>query len=258
DVLTGGASRNTIDGGSGNDRITGGAGNDTLIGGEGNDLLYSMGGDDWLLGGAGNDTYYLNQATGVILQENFNEGIDTVITSADGFLNDNFERLILTGTAVHGTGNDLANTITGNAGFNVLRGYGGNDTISGGEGQDIIWGGTGADVLTGGAGADTFGFDSLETAKERDVIRDFTAGSDSLVFDRRVFTALGGSASNGALDPNSFVLGKKAMTAEHRLIYDPASGALFYDADGVGGMAQVQVATLSTKPVLGPGDIFLL
>ena len=38
--------------------------------------------------------------------------------------------------------------------------------------------------------------------------------------------------------------GVDAAALEHRLIYNSATGAVSYDADGVGGAAQVQFATI--------------
>ena len=79
-----------------------------------------------------------NQSNDVV-QENFNEGIDTVRASASYVLSANVENLVLEdqGWDIDGTGNDLANTLTGNdydnrldggAGIDVLEGKGGNDT----------------------------------------------------------------------------------------------------------------------------------
>ena len=62
--------------------------------------------------------------------------------------------LVLTGGAISGTGNVLANAITGNALANTLNGLGGDDVINGGAGRDIIDGGDGIDRLTGGEGSD--------------------------------------------------------------------------------------------------------
>jgi len=42
------------------------------------------------------------------------------------------------------------------------------------------------------------------------------------------------------------------------LIYNASTGALYYDADGVGGAAQIQVALFSTKPMLDAGDFMLI
>lgn len=43
-----------------------------------------------------------------------------------------------------------------------------------------------------------------------------------------------------------------------RFIYDDATGALFFDADGTGSLAQVQLAQLSANLVLGSSDIAIV
>ena len=40
--------------------------------------------------------------------------------------------------------------------------------------------------------------------------------------------------TNATLEAKAFKLGTAASTADHRIIYDSATGALFYDADGMG------------------------
>ncbi|WP_338067654.1 VCBS domain-containing protein, partial [Neisseria weixii] len=58
---------------------------------------------------------------------------------------------------------------------------GGNDTLIGGSGNDILFGGAGNDTLTGGVGADKFVF-LANGNSGRDVITDFQAGKDKVVF----------------------------------------------------------------------------
>lgn len=41
-----------------------------------------------------------------------------------------------------------------------------------------------------------------------------------------------------------------------RFIYNQKTGALFFDIDGTGTTEQVQLATLTNKPLLTNGDIF--
>jgi Ca2+-binding RTX toxin-like protein len=61
----------------------------------------------------------------------------------------------------------------------MLFGEDGNDTLDGGQGADLITGGTGNDLIMGGAGADQFKFREGDGA---DVITDFEAGTDAIVF----------------------------------------------------------------------------
>jgi len=249
--------RVVIDGGAGNDVIYGSSKADFLKGGAGADKLYSGGGADLLIGGAGNDTYYLEDASQRII-EMTNEGTDRVVIKADYTLGDNVEDLTFAGTAGRrGTGNGLNNTMTGSGGNDVLDGLGGNDTLNGGAGDDVLIGGSGANKLTGGAGADTFRFTSLETSAQRDTVTDFTSGIDRI----EIVTAAFGPeavAASGALDQAALAFGTEATTAEHRFIYDQASGVLSYDADGLGGQAQVDIAVLTNRPALLASDLFLI
>ena len=106
--------------------ITGNAGSNHLDGGAGIDTM---------AGGAGNDTYIVDNA-GDRVVERASEGIDTVQSSVDWSLGDNVENLGLTGAALAGTGNALANTLSGNASDNQLDGGAGADTLIGGTGDD--------------------------------------------------------------------------------------------------------------------------
>lgn len=239
DTLTGNALDNLITGLAGNDQINGGAGADTMI------------------GGMGGDVYTVDNVGDVVI-ENINEGSDTINASISYSLSANVERLIQTGTTnIDGAGNDLANTIYGNAGNNFLSGGLGNDVMLGGDGNDTLNGGRGADKLTGGIGSDTFLFDVLETSANKDTIADFTSAQDFIAFSRSAFTAFAGAPA-GALNAAEFATGTAATTASHHVIYNSATGALFYDADGVGGAAQVQIAALTNKPALLASDIVLI
>ncbi|SMH28420.1 beta strand repeat-containing protein [Azospirillum agricola] len=132
-------------GSAGNDTLRGGAGADTLAGAAGNDWLDGGSGADSLVGGVGNDTYIVDQ-TGDVVVELADEGSDTVRSAIDYTLGANLEALVLTGSALNATGNELNNSLTGTAGNNVLTGLGGNDTLNGGAGADTLIGGTGNDT----------------------------------------------------------------------------------------------------------------
>jgi Ca2+-binding RTX toxin-like protein len=54
------------------------------------------------------------------------------------------------------------------------------------------------------------------------------------------------------------LIGTSATTASQRFIYNKTTGALFFDADGLGGAAQVQLATLNPGLTLTKADIFVV
>jgi Ca2+-binding RTX toxin-like protein len=255
DSLSGSASADSLTGGGGNDTLTGSGGNDTLAGGSGNDSLVGGAGVDSLLGGGGNDRYGVGSGDKIV--ETTGAGTDTVTSGVNWTLAANIENLQLSGGgAINGTGNKGANTLTGNRGANQLSGREGNDKLLGKDGADTLAGGTGADTLTGGNGADHLLFDSA-LGSGVDLITDFASGVDRILLDDDVFTAL------GAVTDASFRSGaglSSAQDADDRIVYDTTSGALYYDADGLGGAAAVQFATLGTSSLaqLVAADLLLV
>ncbi|WP_137718896.1 calcium-binding protein [Methylobacillus flagellatus] len=137
-----------------------------------------------------------------------------------------------------GSGNDK---IDGGTGNDQLSGGSGNDKLTGGDGNDLINSGSGADKVSGGAGGDTFIFDNLAIAGF-DKISDFKATEDKLMLDTSVFTALAGGIS-----AENLVVGAKpiALEADDFLLLDSKGGKLFYDADGSGAGAAIQIASLT-------------
>ena len=53
-------------------------------------------------------------------------------------------------------------------------------------------------------------------------------------------------------------IGTVAADANDYLVYNQATGALFYDADGNGAGAAVQIALLGTHPVLTNADFVVI
>jgi serralysin len=240
DKLTGSSGDNTLDGGLGNDKLYGSDGDDHLIGGNGNDILDGGVDADLMEGGIGNDKYYVDDARDVVIENGPADGADWVYASVDFTLGDNVEKLTLTSSAnVDGTGNELDNVITGNNGDNRING------------------GAGKDVLTGGLHADTFVFDVLETTANKDTIKDFVSGTDHIELAVSVFTALA-DYGLGTLDIGELTFGTKATAADQHLIYNSGTGGLFYDVDGVGAAAQVQIALFSGHPTLNAGDFVIV
>lgn len=253
----GNALDNLITGTSAANQLYGDVGNDTLVGGAGNDGLHGDAGSDSMIGGVGNDTYYVDSA-GDSVVENANEGTDKVISTISYNLGANVENLTLSGSAnIDGTGNTLANTILGNGGNNILIGNEGKDVLTGGAGNDTLIGGAGADTLTGGTGNDIFVFNSLTTSTDKDMIKDFVLGQDHIAIDHLAFTAFAGHAL-GALTTDDFAVGTAATTISQHLVYNGTTGALYYDADGLGGAAQVQIALVTGHPALTVADFVLI
>lgn len=192
---------------------------------------------------------------GDIVTENANEGTGSVSSSISYILGANLEKLALSGSAdPEDTGNDLGNVLSGNSGANDLYGLAGEDSLPGDLGDDWLAGELGGDTLTGGAGKDMFIFDVLETSAHRDTIKDFEQGIAEILISRSAFSAFTGSVAD-ALSANAFVVGVAATTAAHHIVYNNATGALYYDPDGVGGQSHIQIALLSTKPFLDAAGI---
>jgi Ca2+-binding RTX toxin-like protein len=97
----------------------------------------------------------------------------------------------------------------------------------------------------------------LNPGTNRDTIADFAPLGDTLHLDDDVFTAL----SIGALEALQFYAAAGATAAhdaDDRIVYDPSTGALYYDRDGTSGAASVQFAVLSTKPTLTAEDFTIV
>jgi serralysin len=164
-------------------------------------------------------------------------------------------------TIENATGGRFADKLQGNSAANVLRGDGGADTLLGDDGNDILFGSAGNDKLYGGAGRDVFVFDTKPSkASNLDRLSDFDQTYDSIRLDNKIFTELGsGSASRPkTFTADMFVRASKAQDREDRIVYDKATGALSYDADGTGAAAQVRIATLGKNLKLAHQDFFVV
>ena len=220
--LTGNELANTLYGNDGVNVLTGGGGTDVLVGLGGNDVYY-VDADDYVGEGAGGGTDIVY--TGVSYTLAAGQEVEILSTTSNA------------GTgAIDLTGNELANTLYGNDGANLLDG------------------GAGADVLVGLGGNDTFAFTTALGGGNVDVIGDFQTG-DTIALDDAVFAGIGGL---GALGAGVFVTGTGAGDADDRIIYNSATGQLFYDADGNGAGAQVQFASVSPGLTLAASDFVVI
>ena len=156
----------------------------------------------------------------------------------------------LTGTAgrdlmLGNVGND---TLNGGAGNDTIDGAMGNDSITGGAGADTIIGGLGNDSLTGGAGADSFVFNTaLSELTNLDTILDFVSGTDKIQLSKgSIFTALSAITNGQSINANMWLeaANHAATSANQRIIHDTVTGGLYYDADGSGAGAAVEIAVV--------------
>ena len=219
----------------------GGTGNglvNSLTGNSGANALDGKGGADTMTGASGDDSYVVDDAGDQVV-ETADGGTDAIATTLSMLtLADHVENLAFTGTS------DFAGT--GNAGANVISGGGGADTLRGGLGNDTI---------KGGSGADGFYFDTaLDETANVDVLADFVAADDTIHLSLAIFTAAG---SAGALDASAFVAGTAATDAAHRIVYDLATGNIYYDADGSDAGAAILFATVAAGTELSAADFLI-
>jgi Ca2+-binding RTX toxin-like protein len=159
-------------------------------------------------------------------------------------------------------GTALADGLTGEAGNDILKGLAGMDVLKGEAGNDKIYGGLGNDMLYGGAGKDVFVFDAklaktnaLNKKQNLDKVLDFKVVDDTFHLAKGVFSKI---AKKGVLAKSAFYTGTKAHDADDRVIYNKKTGALFYDADGIGAKEAIQIATLSKNLKITEKDFFVI
>ncbi len=190
-----------------------------MFGRAGADRIYGGAGADKLYGGTGDDSFFLDNASDVVVEYS-GEGSDRVYSSVSHTLSVSVEHLTLTGTnALTGRGNDLANLISGNSGANQLFGLAGEDRLYGRDGADRIEGGAGLDRLYGGLGSDLFVFDDGHfggsTGSAADQIHDF---------DR----AEGDRIDLGRVDANSAVQNDQGFAFIGSAAFSGTAGELRY------------------------------
>ncbi|MFQ3626785.1 MAG: Calx-beta domain-containing protein [Cyanobacteriota bacterium] len=266
-VIYAGAGSDTIDTGDSDDTVRGEEGDDLLVGGNGDDILYGEAGNDllrgsnsritnfqdssytrpagdYLNGGTGNDTIYGEggwdtidgmEGDDLIYGDNPDPSLDNP-GSENPFTD---ERDVLSG----GNGNDV-----------VFGGADDDRLLFGDAGDDYLSGGLGQDTLEGGDGGDRFDFYTYRPGfEDDDFITDFNPAEDTIgiyvgIADLSSFRNVG-LPINGAILSSQFVVGTAALDAGDRFIlaldgFD-VSAILFFDPDGTGSAAQIELARLS-------------
>lgn len=285
----------TLSGGSGNDYIYGALGTVANIynGGLGDDTIIFTTTNDSLLGEGspeGNDNISFvnglaNGATGTSFVL-FDTLGDNTISGSDG--NDS----IVTGSGADFLqGGSVAAAAGVEVGFgdDTLISGGGNDYLFGGSGQDVLFGeadndtlqgGSNNDTLVGGAGADVFlyQFKSDLNGSARDLITDFNSDDgDKLYFSRGQggfgFNLQPGVPTNELSSEQFVVLSsgsydggssntQAATNVGPVLVYEKATGVLWYDSDG-GGQNPANVVAFfktpdNTIPSLSRTDVVII
>ncbi|HTO31062.1 MAG TPA: calcium-binding protein [Pararhizobium sp.] len=270
-------------GGKGKDTVTGGELADFLAGNGGDDILKGAGGNDLLKDGAGSDTLYGDKGDDILARTStagkdvftpigkdvFDGGSGTdTLSFEEPFVGSGFVIIDLMaqnknyGLALGLTiknveiieGSALDDDIRGDANANILKGGESDDVLQGRDGNDTLNGGIGDDWLTGGKGNDTFVFD-LYGRQDGDVITDFTRGQDKLVIDR--------SDYNIAIADKTVTLvvgaDPVATSAKGTFLFENDNGRLWFDADGKGTKADLElVAILQNIKTLSTGDFSLI
>jgi Ca2+-binding RTX toxin-like protein len=140
--------------------------------------------------------------------------------------------------------------------YQIIYGGGGNDKLAGSSTNEILIGGSGNDKLTGGAGADAFVFNTTLNSKiNLDTITDFKPSIDKLWFDHSIFTSI---STLGALAADMFTTGTTALDSNDYFVYNNSNGGLFYDDDGNGADAAIEVALLANHPSNLTANDFLI
>lgn len=196
---------------TGGDNIdaTGTASRDIIQGNSGNNTINGAGGIDVMRGRGGNDTYAVDNINDAVI-EAAGEGSDVVYSSLDFRLSGNVETLILTGSAVQGFGDDTDNQIFGNDDVNVLFGMGGTDYLLGFGGDDIF-------VITPENGA-------------VDVVADFADGG-AASGDRIGISGFGAGAQVVQVSTTSFEIRSADNSITQQFILQGHGGAELVEGD---------------------------
>lgn len=292
--LTGSAFADRLIGNSAANLLNGLGGVDTLIGGDGSDVYYvdtaadvvietnanrTTGGVDTVYSLAGSYTLGSNVENGRVLAASAsnligNDLANTLFAGAgNNVLNGGFgadsvsyvyatkgvkvDLSVVTAQATLGSGSDTLVSVENLVGSTFADELSGNNlanVLGGGAGNDLLDGGLGNDILTGGLGQDVFRFDTVPSGvANRDQITDFQVVDDTIRLENAVFASLQYTGTLAAANFRASTAGT-AADANDFILYDTDSGGLYYDADGSGAGAALQVAIVGVGLSLTAAD----
>ncbi|MBS7589556.1 calcium-binding protein [Ancylobacter defluvii] len=209
-TLRGNALNNLLTGNYTDSALYGEAGDDRLYGSSGDDHLDGGAGADRMVGNSGDDTYIVDSLADIVFEKP-GQGTDTLWTSVNRGLDNDFENIVLFGSATDAGGNGQDNIVSGNALANNLYGGAGSDSLYGHVGSDRLFGEDGNDYMTGGTGRDAYyggaGYDYaiIKNGGGVDYFVDFKASEDRVVFDSAIFASIG-AAMDAAFQNGSDVV----------------------------------------------------
>ncbi|WP_394889469.1 hypothetical protein ACG873_29965 [Mesorhizobium sp. AaZ16] len=139
--------------------------------------------------------------------------------------------------AVNLSGSEHVNNVYGNAGANIVNGRGG------------------VDQLWGYGGNDTFVFNNIAEAGDR--IADMSLGNDIIQMDNAGFGPGVGTGSL-AVAGVMFEIGTRATTANETLFYNQTTDRIYWDADGSGAGAAIQLAFIANGAAIAADDFIFV
>lgn len=215
------------------ERVIGTPFNDTFIGSTDNNVFGGGEGVDLYRGDAGFDQINFSQSFTGAAQTGVN--VDLRLSSGqiidDGFGN--------TETAL---------------GIEGLWGTNFNDRLFGNGLDNYIYGGDGTDRMYGAGGADEFEWYGDNELGDGDIVYGFVSAGvaathDRLSFDHTTFT--------GMTTTLTLVNGAAATSAVGTFVFNAATSTLYWDSDGTGGNAMVDVVMLNGVTSLSTADIVI-
>jgi Ca2+-binding RTX toxin-like protein len=221
------------------DTMTGDGRANVIFGNGGQDTLKGNGGNDYFSGGGNHDTIFGNG------------GFDTLGYERDGDAQQGIVLVYDAGSSLSGQATDTYGKTDVFSGIESVIGSFLGDSIEGNDAVNRFEGRGGDDTLTGGGNADQFVIGVLDSGS--DTLMDFAPGVDKILLS-------GSSFDSGPLGGTFFLAaaGVEADTSERHVLYDTATGELFFDFDGNGEDDPVLLATLTGAPSLNFTDIEMI
>lgn len=221
----------------GNNKIVAGDGDNVIQVGNGNSGITAGSGDDFIWGGSGNNKVVAGDGDNVV---------DLGLRSAF------YDTYLESGGELKGNGN---NNVTTGSGHDLVTTWEGNDVIKLGLGADEVNAGSGKNTIDLGNDLDvdfvwfdddffealldgsskTQAFSTVSNFNESDTLLLFSDLDDDHINDLATLTAEDFYIASGATPANA---------GGASVIFDTKSGKLYYDADGAGEGAAVQIGLI--------------